>query len=482
MSQARTLAEELCERTGQNAYLCFQCVKCTAGCPLSERFDLTPNQVLRAVQLGRDDEVLHSSTIWLCAACQTCSTRCPQALDVARLMDHLRIIAHERGVPARVPAVAAFQSAFLRQVGLLGRSYEPALVVEMNLRTRQPLKDVGMGLGMVRRRKIKLTPEITRPPAQPRRMAQTGEIAYYPGCSLHSLSSELDASTRTVAAELGLALVEPEGWTCCGSSAAHGRDHVLATTLPMQNLGLIEKSGFSEVCAPCSACFFRFKSALADMGYAVSASQEEGAEPHPTPLPGRERETKALRATVEKRTGYAYQNRLRVLTVLDLFTEKVSREAVAGRVTRPLRGLRVVSYYGCLLTRPPAITGAAHAENPQQMDTLVAAAGADAIDWSYKTDCCGGSLSLTRTELALDLTRKLIVAARRLNADAIATSCPMCHVNLDARQAQLGLDFQIPVLYITQLMGLAFGLPGRRLALDKHMVSTAPVTRRFSAS
>lgn len=467
MTESSDLAHSLRQRTGQDAFLCFQCVKCTAGCPLSEHFDLTPNQVLRAVQLGRGDDVLRSATIWLCAACQTCSTRCPQGLDVARLMDHLRIIAQERGIPARVPAVAAFQSAFLRQVGLLGRSYEPALVVEMNLRTRRPFKDVGMGLGMVRRRKIKLTPEITRLPAQPRRMAQPGEIAYYPGCSLHSLSSELDVSTRAVAAVLGLQLVEPEGWTCCGSSAAHGHDHVLATTLPMQNLGLIEQSGFGEVCAPCSACFFRFKSALADMGYGATG---DGAA------------TETLRGAVEERTGYSYQNRLRVLTVLDLFTEKVRRDAIAARVTTPLRGLRVVSYYGCLLTRPPAITGAEHAENPQQMDALVAASGAEAVDWSYKTDCCGGSLSLTRTELALGLTRKLILAARRLNADAIATSCPMCHVNLDARQAQLGLDFQIPILYITQLMGLAFGLPAARLALGKHMVSTAALVKRLRAS
>jgi len=250
-------------------------------------------------------------------------------------------------------------------------------------------------------------------------------------------------------------------------------DHLLATAMPMQNLALIEKSGFSEVSAPCSACYFRFKSALRDMGYAGAESTEAGEAPA---------ELAELRAAVDARMGYAYQNRLRVLSVLDLLTERAGVQRIAARVTTPLRALRVVSYYGCLLTRPPAVTGAEHAENPQQMDALVAAVGAQAVDWSYKTDCCGGSLSLTRTELALALTRKLLLAARALAADAIATSCPMCHVNLDARQSQLGLDFQIPVLYVTQLMGLAFGLPAKRLGLSKHLVSTDSLVKRISAS
>ena len=271
-------------------------------------------------------------------------------------------------------------------------------------------------------------------------------------------------------AELGLKLVEPEGWTCCGSSAAHGRDHVLATVLPVQNLSLIEQCGFTEVTAPCSACYFRFKSALYDMGCAPAPSQGEGWG---------EGRCADLRSEIAQRTGYAYQNRLRVLSVLDLLVEKVGMDRIAARVTKPLRSLRVVSYYGCLLTRPPQITGAEHAENPQQMDRIVATMGADAVDWSYKTECCGGSLSLTQTELALALTRKLLLAARALDTDVITTSCPMCHVNLDARQSQLGLDFQIPVLYITQLMGLAFGLPARRLALEKNMVGPKTVLDRI---
>ena len=359
------------------------------------------------------------------------------------------------GASRLLPAVAAFQSVFLRDIRLLGRSYEPGLIVEMNMRTHQPLKDAGMGLRMAARGKIRLLPSVTRQPKQARRTARSGEIGYYPGCSLHSLSSELDLSLRAVAPELGLALAEPDGWTCCGSSAAHGRDHVLATVLPLRNLALLEESGFTEVVAPCSACYFRFKSARHD----VQADD-------------------ALRSAVAAQIGAAGGG-IKVLSLLDLLERSDVRARLAGSVRRPLQGLRVASYYGCLLTRPPWVTGAQHAENPQQMDGIVAALGAEAVDWSYKTDCCGGSLSLTQTPVALDLTRRLLLEARALGVDAIVTSCPMCHVNLDARQTQLGLDFQMPVLYITQLIGLALGLPARRLGLSKHMVSPGPLLARI---
>lgn len=451
------LAQAVQEKTGENSFLCYQCIKCSAGCPLADHFDLLPNQVMRAVQLGRADRVLNSKTIWLCASCQTCTTRCPQGIDLAKIMDGLKAVALERGIKPQVPEVALFHKVFLRNVNVLGRAYELGLIAEMNVRTGQLFKDVGMGLGMVRKNKVKILPSLTRSPRQPKRQAQPGEIAYYPGCSLHSLSSELDESTRAVAGLLGLKLVEPEGWTCCGSSAVHGADDVTAAALPTQNLALIEKSGFEEAVAPCSACFFRFKSAQHEL-----------------------RHDPALRTQVDKRIKYQYQDRVSVLSVLDLFEDKVGMDAIVAQVKNRLTGLRVASYYGCLLTRPPKITGADHVENPGEMDRIMLALGAEPVDWSYKTDCCGGSLSLTRTDLALALTRKLLLAAKALGVDAITTSCPLCHVNLDARQSQIGLDFQMPVLFITQFMGLAFGLDAKHLGLTKHMVSTKPILDKLA--
>lgn len=452
----RPLAEVVQEQTGQNAFLCYQCAKCSAGCPLGDYFDIAPNQVLRAVQLDRRDVVLGAKAIWLCASCQACTTRCPQGLDLARMMDALKGIATAEGVPPAVPEVATFQRVFLRNAGVLGRAYELGLILEMNLRTRRPFKDVPMGMVMLAKRKVKVLPGITRRPRRPKPLAKPGEIAYYPGCSLHSLSSELDASTVAVCKELGITLKEPQGWTCCGSSAAHGKDHLLATTLPLQNLALIEQAGFREVAAPCSACYFRFKSALHDMA----------AEPE-------------LAEQATRRIGYAYQKSVRILSLLDLLEEKAGAAAIRARVVRPLAGLRVVSYYGCLLTRPPAVTGASHAENPQQMEDIVRALGAQVVDWSYKTECCGGSLSLTRTDLALALTRKLLEAAHEAGADAIVTGCPLCHVNLDGRQSQIKLHFDMPALFITQLIGLAFGLSPEALLLQKHMVSAAPLLDRL---
>jgi heterodisulfide reductase subunit B len=134
----------------------------------------------------------------------------------------------------------------------------------------------------------------------------------------------------------------------------------------------------------------------------------------------------------------------------------------------------VASYYGCATTRPPKYTGATSPENPSCMDDIVGALGAEPIDWSYKTDCCGGSLGITQTDLALDLSAAILKDARAYGADLMITACPLCQVNVENRQMQMGLDFEMPVLYITQLMTLAFGLEGKA-ELNKNMVDPLPV-------
>ena len=141
-------------------------------------------------------------------------------------------------------------------------------------------------------------------------------------------------------------------------------------------------------------------------------------------------------------------------------------------MVKPLEGLRVASYYGCLLTRPPDVTGEKHYEYPMNMDELMEALGATAIDWSYKTDCCGGSLSLSTLEIALDLSQKILQDALNSGADIIATACPLCHANLDLRQQQINDEYQdnfdIPIVYFTQLMGVAYGMDAKTLGMDKH--------------
>jgi heterodisulfide reductase subunit B2 len=450
------LAQRVREATGQNVYLCYQCVKCTSGCPVSDYFDWQPNQIMRALQLGQDDIALKAETPWLCACCQTCSTRCPQGLDVAGIMEFLAREATERGLKPALPALNVFNQAFMRQVRLWGRAYEVGLIAEMNVRSGKLTNNADLGLKMVRKRKVAFLPSVARPPRRAKPVpGAAGAVAYYPGCSLHSTAVEFDVSSRAVCAALGIKLIEPAGWLCCGSSAAHRSDPAAAFELPMRNLALVEQSGFSEVVMPCAACFNRHRAALHEL-------REEG---------GQQQE-------LASKLAYEYEDRVRVTTLADAILEHAGAEKVAEQVQRPLAGLKVVCYYGCLLTRPPEVTGAPHPENPMELDELAAALGAEVLDWSYKTACCGATHSLIRPDIVLKLSGDLLRHAREAGADAVVLACPLCHTNLDARQFQMELAEPVPVFYFTQLMAVALGLPEKSAALDKNLVDPRPLLRQ----
>lgn len=461
MSEATPINSELARRvqdaTGQNAYLCYQCVKCTSGCPVAEFFDWQPNQIMRAVQLGQEDIALHAQTPWLCAACQTCTTRCPQGLDITAIMEFLTREAKARGFKPEVPAVNAFNAAFMREIQLWGRAYELGLIAEMKLRTlgTRPLTDdVDLGVKMLRKRKLKLLPKPTRPPRNIQPIAGASKaIAYYPGCSLHSTAVEFDVSARAVCETLDMTLIEPRGWVCCGSSAAHRADPDAALRLPLENLSIVEQSGFSEVTMPCAACFNRHK--------AAQHETRSGQQP-------------AHAAEAAKSIGYMYRDTVQVNTLIESIAAHVGSERVAAKVKQSLKGLRAVCYYGCLLTRPPQVTQAAHPENPTDMDELMSAIGVDVVDWSYKTSCCGAAHSLTRPDIVLTLSSRLIEHAREAGAEVMVVACPLCHANLDARQFQMKLEQPLPVLYFTQLMALALGLPDKA-ALNKNLIDPRPV-------
>ena len=175
--------------------------------------------------------------------------------------------------------------------------------------------------------------------------------------------------------------------------------------------------------------------------------------------------------------GYTFQDTVRVSSLGETIFRRIGTQQVTAKVKHRLAGLRVVCYYGCLLTRPPQVTEAAHPENPTELDALMAAMGAQVIDWSYKTSCCGAAHSLTRPDIVLDLSSKLIAHARQAGAEAIVVACPLCHTNLDARQFQMKLEEPMPVLYFTQLMALALGLPEKSAALSKNLVDPRPLLR-----
>ena len=452
------LAQRIQEELGQNVYLCYQCVKCTSGCPVGKYFDWQPNQIMRAVQLGQEDIALEAQTPWLCASCQTCTTRCPQDLDIAAIMDFLTREALDRGIDPPVQEVDNMNKAFLREVRIWGRSYELGLIAELklrNIRTHPITEDLDMGLKMIAKNKFPFFPTFARPPRKVKPVPGASKaIAYYPGCSLHATSPEFNTSTLAVAKALDLEFIEPEGWLCCGSSSAHRADPEAAMRLPMENLSLIEQSGFSEVTMPCAACFNRHKAAQYEM-----------------------RHDEDRKSAVDEAIGYSYQDSVKVNSLGETIIEHVGPGEVSARVKQSLQGLRVVCYYGCLLTRPPHITEAAHPENPTELDDLVAALGAEVLDWSYKTTCCGAAHSLTRQDIVLDLSSTLIKEARLAGAEAIVVACPLCHTNLDARQFQMGLEEEMPVMYFTQLMALALGLSQREAALKKNLVDPRPLLK-----
>lgn len=435
-----TLAQEIREESGQDLTLCFQCKVCTSGCPLAAAMDLAPHAVMRALQVGREERLLRSNAFWLCACCQACTARCPQGIDVAHVMDALRIVAARRRAPARVPEALVFTQAAMRSVRLFGRMYEAGVGAEVNLRIRQPLRQGKFAVRLLRAGKLRLVPD--RPGRPSDRQADAGEIAYYPGCALHASAREYDTSTQAVTEALGLRLREIKGWRCCGATAAHQTSAELAVGLPLANLALAARAGHATVTAPCAACFSRLRHA-----------QVEAAG----------------------RTPQALRVQHLLHTVLD-----AGLDAVRARVRRPLRGLRVACYYGCLITRPPAVTGAQRPEDPMEMDRLIAALGGVPVAWSYKTECCGAGHAVVRPELVVELTGRILRDAQGCGAEALAVACPLCHHNLDARQPDAaraaGLP-PMPVFFFTQLMAVAFGLAPEAAGLDRLMTDPRPLLR-----
>ncbi|MBI2958337.1 MAG: 4Fe-4S dicluster domain-containing protein [Chloroflexi bacterium] len=457
---AKSAAEQIKETCGANVFLCYQCKKCSLGCPVSSQMDLKPNQVMRLLQLGRLDRALASKTVWLCASCQTCTTRCPSSIDVARVMDTLKAMAQERGIPSSLPASLNFINAGLRSMKSAGRMYELGLAVEMNLKEGRPLRDAAMGLKMLRAGKLRLLPERAGYPARlkkkERRSADLKSIAYYPGCSLHSSAAGYDRSFKAVAAAVDLKLVEPKGWLCCGSTPAHWKSHRLATEMSLKNLSLIESEGHKAVTVPCAMCFSRLKFAAHDVAGNPS-----------------------LKADVVSQTGYEYGGGVSIENAVETMANRVGTRRIAALVKNPAAGLKVVCYYGCLLTRPPKVTGADNPEYPMKMDMLMQALGATTLDWSGKTECCGGSLSIVEADTCLNMVKRVLDNAREVGADAVIAACPMCHSNLDMRQAALGLregkPYNIPILYFTQLMALALGLGKKKADVTGHMVDPRPL-------
>jgi len=269
------------------------------------------------------------------------------------------------------------------------------------------------------------------------------KVSYYPGCSLLGTAKEYDQSTRAVCSTLGIELEELEDWNCCGATSAHSTDDFLSLALPARNLSLADEKGM-DLIVPCAACFQRLK-----------VAEKKLLE---KPLP-----------------DFPYKGKAKVRHLLELLSEEEVLKQIKEKIRKPLSGLRVACYYGCLVVRPPKITDAADYEDPQSMDKLMKLAGAQSVSWSYKTDCCGGSPVLTRPDVVRRLIRRLLDMALEAGAECLVTCCPMCQGNLDTRQRELseetGKDYHVPVFYFTELLGLALDLPQADDWLKHHLVN-----------
>jgi heterodisulfide reductase subunit B len=279
--------------------------------------------------------------------------------------------------------------------------------------------------------------------------------AYYPGCASESTARDLHASSIAVAEAVGMDFIEPDGWVCCGATAAHQTDRILATSLPAANLLLAQQMGLDMV-VHCAACYSRLK----------AANHEITTHPE-------------IRQKVAQVIGLDYDGSVKVRHFIEVLLEDIGTDRLHGLLQRSLNGLKVACYYGCLLVRPQEVTCFDNPENPTSMDNLIACMGGENLDWPHKVECCGGGLSPTRTDVVVHLSDSIISMARSAGADCIAVACPMCQINLDLRQSDIkkekGRQHDTPIVYITQLLGLALGVEPKELGLDKLMVSPARV-------
>jgi heterodisulfide reductase subunit B len=282
--------------------------------------------------------------------------------------------------------------------------------------------------------------------------------AYYPGCSAESTARDMHQSTLAVAEALGIEMLEPKGWTCCGATAGHQTNPILAASLPAANLAKIKDMGLDCV-VNCAACYNRMKVA----NYEISSQPE-------------------IRKAVSEAIGRDYDGSVKVRHFIEVLLNDVGLKPISSKIKRPLNGLKVACYYGCLLVRPPKVMDFDDPENPTSLDKLVKAIGGVSVDWPYKVECCGGGLSLSRTDVVVNLTDSILGMAKEAGADCITVSCPMCQVNLDLRQQdirkQSGKDYQMPIVYITQLLGLALGIGSGKLGFNKLMIPAKGVLEK----
>jgi len=262
-------------------------------------------------------------------------------------------------------------------------------------------------------------------------------------------------STMAVSKALGIELIEPRGWTCCGATAGHQTDRFLSVALPAASLAKVKHEGL-EMVVSCAACYNRMKVA----NHEIQNSAE-------------------MRKDIGDALGRDYDGSVKVRHFLEILLDDVGIEKIRESTKYSLNGLRVACYYGCLLVRPSDVMKFDDPENPTSLDRLVTALGGKGLDWPHKVECCGGGLSMSRTDVVVSLTDSILEMANASGAQCVTVGCPMCQINLDMRQLdirkQMGRSYDMPVVYITQLIGLCMGISPKELGFGKLMIPAETV-------
>ncbi|MDR3295336.1 MAG: CoB--CoM heterodisulfide reductase iron-sulfur subunit B family protein [Clostridiales Family XIII bacterium] len=282
------------------------------------------------------------------------------------------------------------------------------------------------------------------------------KYSYFPGCSMESTAKSYRLATEYVMGRIGIELIEIKDWNCCGATSGHALNELLGLALPARSLAIAEREEPElDIVTGCASCYARLRHAM-----------------------HKARTDNASRYNIEKTIEEPYGAKREVYNFLDILTSEAAKTAIRENVTGGLRGLKVACYYGCLNVRPAEVTGAPDRENPQAMDEIVALAGADPVDWAFKTECCGAAHQNDAASVTRPLVWRILKNAQANGAEAVVTACPMCNLNLEMRQdgyTKKTGGKAIPVFSVSELLAVAMGASAGRIALEAHHVPAAKV-------
>ncbi len=288
-------------------------------------------------------------------------------------------------------------------------------------------------------------------------------VAYYPGCALEGTGHAYNRSTKAVGKALGLKLDEVKNWNCCGAMEVKNIDPKIQTYLSSRVMSIAaNEMGHDVVMAPCNGCYHNLKKAEYDLEH-----------------DGKSREV--VGRLSEKAGHETYEaGRVETIHALDWIKDGIGEDGLKAKVKNSLQGVKIANYYGCMYTRPRHIfpekdkgPGSESTSEPHFMDDLLAAAGAENVDFPLKTACCGGAHTLSDSDISTKLVLNILEAAEAAGADVIATECPTCHTGLEMHQIRaekrLGRKTTVKILYFTQLLGIALGLSPRKVGVHENV-------------